>query len=81
MRDQSGRPRGRILPVRRRVKDEIHLDRIDYFNSSFMIQFLGFVAKTQEKDAAKVTLIFMVTASKNGMAFNRLKTFLELLFV
>ena len=36
--NQSGRPRGRILPVKCRVKDEIHLDRIDYFNSSFMIQ-------------------------------------------
>ena len=33
-RNQKGRPRGKILPAKRR--DEIHLDRIDHFSSSFM---------------------------------------------
>lgn len=37
--------------------------------------------KTQGKDAAGVMLAFTIIASKNSLAINRLKTFLEHLFV
>ena len=38
-------------------------------------------AKTQGKDAASVILAFMTIASKNHIAFSRLKAFLKLLTV
>ena len=37
--------------------------------------------KTQGKDAVSVIWAFTIIASKNSLAINRLKTFLEHLFV
>ena len=39
------------------------------------------MAKTHEKDAASVMSAFLIIISRNGVAFNRLKIFLEILFV
>lgn len=63
-----------------RVRDQIHFDRTDHFSSFFLTQKnVGFMTKTQEKDAARVMLVFMIIASQNGVTFKRLTTFGKLI--
>jgi len=53
-RNQSGRPKGRIIPAKRRVNDEIRFDRIDHFSTSLEKQKrCGFCGKNTRKGCSK----------------------------
>ena len=52
-RYRNGRLKGRILPAKRRVNDEIRFDRIDHFSTSLVKQKSGLCGKNTRKGCSK----------------------------
>ena len=65
IRSQSGRPRGCILPAKRRANSDLRFDRIDHFQSQLATQKrCGQCGKTHVKGVRNVVLVFMIIVSR-----------------
>ena len=77
-RSETGRPSGRILPAKRKVCNEVKLDRMEHYQSALEKQkSCGHCGKNTRRVVQRVALVFTIIVSKSGTSINRSKYIFE----